>query len=54
MVNSFSLANGVGDFNRKDSQKRQKKEMQHVIEEDSVQMSFQSIHNKNLTSAASP
>jgi hypothetical protein len=34
-VNSFSLANGVGDINRKESAKRQKQNMQNVIEEDS-------------------
>ena len=39
-VNSFSLANGVGDINRKESAKKLKQDMQNVIEENSDQMSF--------------
>jgi hypothetical protein len=34
-VNSFSLANGVGDINRKESAKKLKQNMQNVIEENS-------------------
>lgn len=51
-VNSFALPNGVGDLNRKDSVKKQRQEMQGVIEEDSVNMSFNSIQNKNFTSVS--
>ncbi len=34
-VNSFSLANGVGDINRKESAKKLRQDMQNVIEENS-------------------
>jgi hypothetical protein len=49
-VNSFALPNGVGD-SRLDPKKKGR-EIQQVIEEDSVNMSFNSIQNKNFTSAS--